>query len=173
MSVESVSDGGALRITGAVSTQARLSSVVNAAQTQLGAAAPISFAVLLRSQLPERFEERLRSAGLAKKFNVLRREPDMELQAVLTAQELRVWETLFADFARQYGSVLVVHAQVRQERDAIESQIQSVVAGPFPYVVTTGGRRVAPGGVLEGRTLAVIRDGEIIFADGSRVRYAY
>jgi hypothetical protein len=27
--------------------------------------------------------------------------------------------------------------------------------------------------VLEGRTIAAIRDGEIVFADGARLRYGY
>ncbi|HVZ45052.1 MAG TPA: FHA domain-containing protein [Ramlibacter sp.] len=60
-----------------------------------------------------------------------------------------------------------------RERDPVESQIESVVAGPFPYIVTAGGRRVAPGGVLDGRTLVAIRDGELVFSDGLRVRYGY
>jgi type III secretion system YscD/HrpQ family protein len=164
---------GALRIVGAASTQARLNKVIETAGTELAAAGPISFAVLLRSELPQRFEDRLHSADLARKFKVVRREPEMDLQAVLTAHEVRVWEKLFMEFTRQYGTVLTIHAQVRQERDEIEAQIESVVGGAFPYIVTTGGRRVGPGGVLEGRTLAAIRDGEIIFADGSHVRYAY
>jgi hypothetical protein len=172
ISVEPAGPRG-LRIVGAVSTQARLNALMEAARALPATEGPIEFAVLKRSELPERFEDRLRSAGLAGKFKVIRREPQLDLQAVLTAQEVRVWENLFMDFTREYGSVLTIHAQVRQERDEIEAQIESVVGGVFPYVVTTGGRRVAPGGVIEGRTIAAVRDGEIIFADGSRVRYAY
>jgi hypothetical protein len=164
---------GAFRITGAVSTQAKLDAITEAARNELAAAGPVDFAVLLRSQLPERFEAQLRSAGLAQKFKVIRREPDMDMRAVLTSQEVATWEKLFADFTRQYGSVLTVHAQVQQERDAVVAKIETIVGGAFPYVLTTDGRRLSPGGVLEGRTIAAIRDGEIVFADGARLRYGY
>jgi hypothetical protein len=143
------------------------------ARTELAAAGPVDFAVLLRSQLPERFEAQLRAAGLAQKFKVTRREPDMAMQAVLTGQEVGTWEKLFADFTRQYGSVLTVHAQVQQERDAVVAKIETIVGGAFPYVLTTDGRRLSPGGVLEGRTIAAIRDGELVFTDGARLRYGY
>jgi hypothetical protein len=164
---------GAFRITGAVSTQAKLTAVTEAARSELATAGPVNFAVLLRSQLPERFEAQLRAAGLASKFKVIRREPDLAMQAVLTGQDVNTWEKMFADFARQYGSVLTIHAQVQQERDAVVAKIETVVGGAFPYVLTTDGRRLSPGGVLEGRTIAAIRDGELIFTDGARLRYGY
>jgi hypothetical protein len=166
-------DAGVLRVGGAAATQAALTTVMDAARTELADAAPVTFAVTLRSELPARFEDRLRSAGLAPKFKVIRREPQMDLQALLTAPEVRAWENVFVEFTREYGSVLTIHAQVQQERDVLETQIETVVGGAFPYVVTTAGRRVTPGGVMEGRTLLAIREGELVFSDGLRVRYGY
>lgn len=165
------SETGTLRIGGAAATREGLTAVVNAARTELADAAPISFAVLLRPELPGRFEERLRSAGLASKFKVISRNPKLELTAVLTANEVRVWEKLFEEFVRDYGNVLTVVAQVKHDREMVEVHIETVVAGAFPYVVTTSGKRISPGGVLEGRTLVAIRDGELVFSDGLRVRY--
>jgi len=162
---------GALRVVGAAATPAGLAGVVDAAAAELADVGPVEFAVLLRSELATRFEDRLRVSGLAPKFKVLRREPELELQAVLTSQQVRLWESLFLEFTREHGSVLTVRAQVQHERDTIEKQIVTVVAGAFPYVVTTGGRRIAPGGLLEGRTLTTIREGELVFSDGLRVRY--
>jgi type III secretion system YscD/HrpQ family protein len=172
LNLEPVRTGG-FRIAGAVSTQAKLTALTEAAQSELAAAGPVNFAVLLRSQLAERFEAQLREAGLARKFKVIHREPDLSMQAVLTGQDVAVWEKVFADFTRQYGSVLTVHAQVQQERDAVVAKIETIVGGAFPYVLTTDGRRLSPGGVLEGRTIAAIRDGELVFTDGARLRYGY
>ncbi|WP_395687928.1 FHA domain-containing protein [Caenimonas koreensis] len=163
---------GVLRIGGAAATQADLTAVVDAARSELADAAPVQFAVLLRSELAARFEERLRAAGIASKFKVASRDPALELRAVLTSQEVQAWESMFMTFTRDYGSVLTVRAQVQHERDLIEVQVETVVAGASPYLVTTGGRRIAPGGAIEGRTLMAIRDGELLFSDGLRVRYA-
>ncbi|MBC7604531.1 MAG: hypothetical protein H7255_17950 [Ramlibacter sp.] len=162
---------GTIRILGAAATQADLTMAVDAARSELADAAPVQFAVLLRPDLPARFEDRLRMAGLSPKFKVLGRDPVLELQAVLTGPEVQTWENLFMGFTRDYGSVLTVRAQVQHERDLIEFQVETVVAGAFPYIVTTGGRRIAPGGLIEGRTLMAIRDGELLFSDGLRVRY--
>ncbi|WP_152682735.1 type III secretion system inner membrane ring subunit SctD [Caenimonas sp. SL110] len=165
------SDTGALRIGGAAATREGLAAVVDAARKELADAAPMNFAVVLRPELPGRFEERLRNAGLASKFKVLSRDPKLELQAVLTGNEVRVWEKLFEEFVRDYGNVLTIVAQVKHDREIVEVHIETVVAGAFPYVVTTSGKRISPGGVLEGRTLVAIRDGELVFSDGMRVRY--
>jgi type III secretion system YscD/HrpQ family protein len=164
-------NSGALRIVGAAATPASIAAVVDAARAELVDAAPVDFAVLPRSELTARFEDRLRAAGLASKVKIIRRDPQLEFHAVLTGAEVRVWEHLFKEFTREYGSVLTVRAQVQHERDTIEVQIETVVGGIFPYVVTTSGRRIAPGGVMEGRTLMAIRDGELVFSDGLRVRY--
>jgi hypothetical protein len=162
---------GALRIVGAAATAEKLAALTDAARTELADAAPVNFAVLLRSELPARFEDRLRSVGLGAKVKVLRRDPRLELQAVLTGPEVRVWENLFLEFTRDYGTVLTVVAQVQHERDTLQAHIETVVGGASPYLVTTGGNRIAPGGMLDGRTLMAIRDGEVVFSDGLRVRY--
>jgi type III secretion system YscD/HrpQ family protein len=162
---------GALRIVGAAATPAMVASLINVARTELASAAPVEYAIVPRAELPARFESRLRAAGLAPKFKVLSRDPKLELQAVLTGPEVRAWEDMFREFTREYGSVLTVNAKVQLERDKVEGHIETVIAGAFPYVVTTDGRRVSPGGVIEGKTLVAIRDGELTFSDGLRVRY--
>ena len=43
--------------------------------------------------------QRLRAAGLQDRFTVVRAEPELELKAVLTRQEIRNWETMFSEFA--------------------------------------------------------------------------
>lgn len=165
-------NAGALRITGATANAASLAALTEAANKELANAAPVEMAVLLRHELVARFDESLRAAGLARRFKTIRTEPQLELEAVLSAADMRTWETLFLDFTREWGTVLTISAQIQQERDRIESQVEAVVAGPQPYIVTTGGKRITPGGVLDGRTLVAIRNGELFFSDGLRVRYA-
>jgi type III secretion system YscD/HrpQ family protein len=165
-------NAGALRITGATTTAASVASLTEAAHRDLADAEPIEVAILDRSQVAARFEERLRATGLAPKFKTIRTDPQMELQAVLSSAEVRTWETLFADFTREWGSVLTITAQVQHERDEIEARNETIVAGPLPYIDTTNGKSIAPGGVLEGRTQVSIRNGELLFSDGLRMRYA-
>lgn len=162
---------GTLRIIGAAATRDKLEALTDAARTELADAAPVEFAMLLRSELAARFEDRLRASGLAGKFKVQRRDPQLELQAVLGAADLRIWEKLFLDFTHEYGNVLTIVAHVQHERDTVQAQIETVVGGSFPYLVTIAGKRIAPGGTLDGRTLVAIRDGEAVFSDGLRVRY--
>ncbi|HVZ45049.1 MAG TPA: type III secretion system inner membrane ring subunit SctD [Ramlibacter sp.] len=165
---------GAVRIVGAAATEAAAAAVIDAARKRFAGAGPIEFSILTRPELAARFEEQLRGAGLASKFKVTQREPKMELEAVLAQPEVRTWENVFAGFTREYGSLLSITAHVRPERgeEIGPIQIETVVGGAFPYVVTAAGRRIAPGGVLEGRTLVAIRDGELVFSDGARMRYA-
>ncbi|RYX93977.1 MAG: EscD/YscD/HrpQ family type III secretion system inner membrane ring protein [Comamonadaceae bacterium] len=163
---------GVIRVTGATASAASLSALLDAARTELAAMSPLEFQVLTRAELPEIFEERLRVNGLTPKFKVVQRTPQLELQARLTGPQVRAWETLFMEFTREYGSVLTVRAKVEHERDGLENQVESVVGGAFPYVVTTSGARVAPGGLIDGRTLLAIRDGELQFSDGLRVRFS-
>lgn len=131
---------------------------------------PIDTEVLLPPAVRLRFMERLDGADLGRRFTVAHTEPDLKLTALLKPGEVERWERLFADFTREYGSVLSISAVVRFERDAIESRIRAVVAGAYPYVVTTSGQRVAPGGAIDGKTVAAVNAQEVVFSDGLRVR---
>jgi len=95
----------------------------------------------------------------------------MKLQAVLAPAEVKGFETMFSEFTRQYGAVLAVDAQVFPEAEAIAAMVSTVVGGAFPYIVTTSGVRIAPGGSLGGHTVVAVRDGEILLSEGVRVRY--
>lgn len=131
---------------------------------------PIDTEVLLPPAVRLRFMERLDGADLGRRFTVVNTEPDLKLAALLRPGEVERWEQLFADFTREYGSVLNISATVRFERDAVESRIRAVVAGAYPYVVTTSGQRVAPGGAIDGKTVSAVNAQEVVFADGLRVR---
>lgn len=163
---------GVVRITGAVANAQRLEALGARVKAELAAIEPVQLAVLQPAQLREIFRDRLGANDLARRIRIVREEPVLELEGVLTAAEIARWESFFIEFTRQHGSVLTVHAAVREVRDEIAASIQTVVGGSFPYLVTTQGQRVSPGGSLQGRMVAGVRDGEVLFADGTRVRVA-
>lgn len=146
----------------------RLMTQLREAQAPLG---PFAFEVLLPSDIRQRFLEGLQTNGLADSFEVQRSEPELALRASLPQQQVRTWERYFSQFTAEYGSFLTINATVRTERDAVESRIRAVVAGDYPYVITSTGERVAPGGRIDGKVLAAIGPQELVFADGLRVRF--
>ncbi|MDR6536951.1 type III secretion system inner membrane ring subunit SctD [Variovorax soli] len=163
--------GDVLRILGSASSAAEAAAFPERARAELAAFEPIEFDILRPEQVRERFMDRVREAGLDGKFRVTATEPELELQAVLSPQDRRTWEALFVDFTRHYGSTLKIKAIVEPERDAIAAHVAAVVGGAFPYIVTTSGQRIAPGGALAGNTVVAVRDGEIVLSDGTRFRY--
>ncbi|MES3002883.1 MAG: type III secretion system inner membrane ring subunit SctD [Pseudomonadota bacterium] len=165
-------EGGALRLTGQAIDPERAAAVAKDLQNQRPDLAPMETRITGLDQLRTRFLDQLKASGLATKLKVVRSEPSMYLEGVLTAPELTRWETVFAEFTKANGSMLRIDAQVRTERESVELNIEAVVGGAFPYVITSSGRRVSPGGTLEGRTLASVREGELVFTDGLRVRFA-
>jgi type III secretion system YscD/HrpQ family protein len=163
--------GDVLRILGSASSAEEAAAFPERARGELAALEPIEFDILRPEQIRERFMGRLREAGLDGKFRVTGTEPALELRGVLSPAETRIWEALFLDFTRRYGSTLKISAHVEPERDAIAANVAAVVGGPFPYIVTASGQRIAPGGALAGNTVVSVRDGEIVLSDGTRLRY--
>lgn len=151
-------------------SQSRADTAIAQMRQALRAIEPIETEVLLPSALRQRFMARLDGAGLGKRFETVRAEPDLALRALLSQHEVAQWERAFVDFTAEYGSVLRISAVIRTERDAIEAKIRAVVSGAYPYVMTTSGQRVAPGGSIDGRTVLAVNAQEVVFADGLRVR---
>jgi type III secretion system YscD/HrpQ family protein len=163
--------GEVLRIVGSASSAEEAAAFPERARGELAAFEPIEFDILRPEQVRERFMDRVREAGLDGKLRVTATDPVLELRGVLSPQDRRVWEALFLDFARRHGSTLKISAHVEPERDAIAANVAAVVGGAFPYIVTTTGQRIAPGGALAGNTVVAVRDGEIVLSDGARFRY--
>jgi type III secretion system YscD/HrpQ family protein len=163
--------GEVLRIMGSASSAEEAAAFPERARGELAAFEPVEFDILRPEQVRERFMDRVREAGLDGKLRVTATEPALELRGVLSPQDRRIWEALFLDFARRHGSTLKISAPVEPERDAIAANVAAVVGGAFPYIVTTDGQRIAPGGALAGNTVVAVRDGEIVLSDGARFRY--
>lgn len=131
---------------------------------------PVVVRVDMPIQLRQALRDALRENQLSSKLKIVREEPELYLEGTLNAVERLRWEKLFADFTQQHGTVLPIRAMVREERDQIAGRIRTVVEGSYPYLMTTTGERVAPGGQLDGRTVLAVRSGEVLFADGMKVQ---
>lgn len=148
----------------------RADAFVTRLRKDLSPLEPIELEVLLPPDIRQRFLDGLDRTGLAPRFDVVRTEPDLSLTALLKQGEVATWERYFGEFTADHGSVLKISALIRTERDAVESRILAVVSGAYPYVLTTSGERVAPGGQIDGKALVAVNAQEIVFADGLRVR---
>lgn len=164
------SDTGNPAVRVVATNQALADEFIAKLQKDLRPLEPIDTEVLLPPAVRHRFMERLDVAGLGSRFTTIRTEPDLALTALLPQADVARWERMFADFTKEYGSVLSISAVIRTERDAIESRIRAVVAGAYPYVMTTSGQRVAPGGAIDGKTVIAVNAQEVVFSDGLRVR---
>lgn len=161
---------GALQIRVLAATQADADRLTKQLRENHTAFEPFAFEVLLPRDIRQRFLDGLKAAGLGQRFEVLQSEPVLTLSALLAHSEVKQWEHYFSQFTADHGSVLAISATVRTERDSVESRIRAVVAGRYPYVITTSGERIAPGGQIDGKVLAAIGAQEVLFADGLRVR---
>jgi type III secretion system YscD/HrpQ family protein len=162
---------GAVRIAGAAATLEDAASLQEKARRELAEQEPLEFDIVQPEQIERLFIKRLTEAGLKDKFQIVQGAPKLVVRATLTPPDIRAFELAFAEFTKQHGSVLPIVAQVQPERDVIAASVGTVVGGAFPYIVTTSGQRVAPGGLLGGHTVVAVRDGEIILSEGLRVRY--
>jgi hypothetical protein len=48
--------------------------------------------------------------------------------------------------------------------------VETIVGGNTPFIVTTSGQRIGRGGNINGNVLSIVRDNEIIFDGNERFR---
>lgn len=164
-------DGAAIRIRGAAQSQDGAASALAAVRAAVADAEPLEPAFLTRAQLREKFLAELRSQGLIQKLSQAEAPDELQLDGALAPADRARFEALFLDFTAAHGTVLNVRARIRDQSADAASGVAAVVGGAFPVVITTSGQRVAPGGMLGGRVITSIRDGEVAFADGVRLRF--
>lgn len=164
-------DGQAIRVRGAAQSEEGAATALAAVRAAVTDADPMEPAFFTRAQLRERFIAELRNQGLAAKLSQSESADELQLDGALAPVDRARFEALFLDFTAAHGTVLNVRARIRDQTADVASGVAAVVGGPFPAVITTSGQRVGPGGMLGGRMVASIRDGEVAFADGVRLRF--
>ncbi len=162
--------GGTLSIQGAVASQ----SVRDATAEMLHAGVPglkeVTGTVIVAEELPPVFMERLTENGLTRKMQLISKQPELVLRGTLTEDEMKRWEKLLVSFTEEYGKVLPIRASITLGQRRLPVNVQTIVGGITPYVMTTDGQRTTRGGDTNGHTLVTVKDNEIVFEGGERFR---
>lgn len=162
--------GGVLTIQGAVASQ----SVRDAATEMLYAGVPglkeVTGSVFVAEELPTLFTQKLTENGLARKMQIVSKQPELVLRGTLTEEETKRWEMLLMSFSNEYGKVLPIRANITIGQRKLAVNVQTIVGGVTPYVTIENGQRITRGGDINGHTLVSIKDNEVVFEGGERIR---
>ena len=169
LKVESVS-GGVLTIEGAVLTQRARDAVMDLLQTSLPGLKRVNASIVMAEDLPQLLQDQLAASGLLKKIQIIDRQPEFLLRGALTDDDMRRWENLIVNFTDRYGKLLPVKAVFKLATRKPPVNVQAIVGGTTPFVITENGDRITRGGDVNGNTLMIVKDSEIIFEGSERFR---
>ena len=169
LKVESVS-GGVLTIEGAVLTQRARDAVMDLLQTSLPGLKRVNASIVMAEDLPQLLQDQLAASGLLKKIQIIDKQPEFILRGALTDDDMRRWENLIVNFTDRYGKLLPVKAVFKLATRKPPVNVQAIVGGTTPFVITENGDRITRGGDVNGNTLMIVKDTEIIFEGSERFR---
>ena len=169
LKVESVS-GGVLTIEGAVLTQRARDAVMDLLQTSLPGLKRVNASIVMAEDLPQLLQDQLEASGLLKKIQIIDKQPEFILRGALTDDDMRRWENLIVNFTDRYGKLLPVKAVFKLATRKPPVNVQAIVGGTTPFVITENGDRITRGGDVNGNTLMIVKDTEIIFEGSERFR---
>ena len=169
LKVESVS-GGVLTIEGAVLTQRARDAVMDLLQTSLPGLKRVNASIVMAEDLPQLLQDQLAASGLLKKIQIIDKQPEFLLRGALTDDDMRRWENLIVNFTDRYGKLLPVKAVFKLATRKPPVNVQAIVGGTTPFVITENGDRITRGGDVNGNTLMIVKDTEIIFEGSERFR---
>ena len=167
--VESV-NGGILSLEGAVITQSVRESVMDLLSAGVPGLKRVNASIILAEDLPQLLQDQLNEAGLLKKMQIIEKQPEFILRGTLNEDDMRRWENLIINYSERYGKLLPVKATLRLALRKPPVQVQTIVGGTMPFVVTESGDRITRGGDINGNTLLFVKDNEIIFEGSERFR---
>jgi len=166
---ESVTNG-VLRVSGAALTQTAKENAYELVKSEVPELRQIDGVILQADDLPQQFQEKIISAGLTKKLQVVSRQPEFVLRGAMTEEDLRSWETVLTEFNEDYGKILPIRATIRVLQKKSPFDVQIVIGGNMPFVITESGQRVTRGGDINGHTLITIKDTEVIFDGNEKIK---
>ena len=155
--------GGTLSIQGAVASQSVRDATVEMLHTGVPGLKDVTGTVIVAEELPPVFMERLTEYGLTRKMQLISKQPELVLRGTLTEDEMKRWEKLLMTFTEVYGKVLPIRASITLGQRRLPVNVQTIVGGITPYVMTTDGQRTTRGGDTNGHTLVTVKDNEIVF----------
>ena len=161
---------GLLKVEGAVLMQSVKDSVFETLRSEVPGLRQVEGSVLVADDLPQQFQEKILAAGLTKKLQVVSRQPDFILRGAMTADELRSWEKLLVEFDKDYGKILPIKATIRLIRNNSPVNLEVIVGGSMPFVITENGNRVIRSGDINGHTPIMVKDTEVIFDGNEKLK---
>jgi type III secretion system YscD/HrpQ family protein len=164
--------GGELQLTGAAASANDIQRIEERLLASVAGIVKIKSQILLPEQLGRVLRDRIAAASLGDRLAITKELPEMNLAGRLTMEEIRRWEDLLVAFNREYGNVLPIRATVTRLVPKPPVNVQAIVGGVVPYIVTQAGEHVNQGGDVNGHTLVSVKDGEVIFEGRQRVRIA-
>ncbi len=169
VSVSNVKNGRA-DITGAVASANMRDGLVEAIRHDVPGIVEVSGNLRSGEDLAAIFEERLVSSGLSGKVQVLDRQPEFAVRARLTESDIEKWERLMLDFQNEFAGILPIRATITAMQRKPPVEVQMIVGGTMPFIVTDNGQKVGRGGDAGGHVLSIVRDNEVIFDGSERFR---
>lgn len=163
-------NNGVLKISGSVSSASARDEVIDLFKSTIPGMLEVESSLLGPEEIAFKFETELNDLGLGKRFQILSRQPDFVLRGKLTENEIHTWENLVQGFNNNYGNLLPIRATVLQIQNKPPVNVETIVGGNTPFIVTASGQRIGKGGNINGNVLSIVRDNEIIFDGNERFR---
>lgn len=161
---------GVASVSGTVSSQVVREEILEALRKGVPELRGTEASMRLAADLPGLLQERITAAGLGRRLQVDDDQPEFIVRGTLSEEELPRWEVLLASFGTEFGKLLPIRATIVPLKRLLPVNVQTVIGGPMPFVITDRGQRIGPGGEAGSHTLSSIGDKEIIFDGRQRIR---
>jgi len=169
LTVSEVRNGNVL-LSGAVTTSSVRDTIFDAIRAEVPGVRDVGGNLYTAEDLSGVLMDRMASAGLSGKLQVVDKQPEFILRGRLNEADSARWEKLLLGFTDDYGSLLPIRATVTVLQREPPVKVQMIVGGAMPFVVTSSGQHIGRGGDANGHTLSAVRDNEVIFDGNERFR---
>ncbi len=165
----SVANGHAL-VAGAIGNLTIRESLFERIRSEVPGIQSISGSLLAPEDLSAVLQERINASNFGTKLQIVERQPEFIVRGRLLEQDIPKWESLLTAFGSEYASVLPIRATVSVVRRNPPIEVQMVLGGTTPFVVTTDGIRIGKGGDSNGYVLSTVGDQEVVFEGKERFK---
>lgn len=166
---DSISNG-VLKVRGATLSPSVRDNTFEMLKADIPGLRKIEGPILFAEDLPQDFQDRLTAAGLSKKLQIVSRQPEFSLRGTINDDDLRQWESTLLAFTEDYGKILPVRASIRVVQKKSPVNVQIIVGGSMPFVISDTGQRVTRGGDINGHTLITVKDSEVVFEGNEKIK---
>jgi type III secretion system YscD/HrpQ family protein len=163
-------NNGTATIRGVVASQSVRDELMENLRNSVPGLRTVDLAAQSIDELPSLLTDRLTAADLSKKLQIVSRQPEFILRGNLTEEEIQRWESILIQFTEEFGQIFPIRAMISLQQKRPPINVQTVVGGSMPFIITDTGQRIGVGGEANGHTISAIRDDEIIFDGTLRFR---